>query len=596
MYTDLLPFVNDELLLLFIRYNYIGENFSQPINRIETADTIKGEAIYQLLLSRNYVNGSDEIKRLSFNFMNLIFNIGLMHGKIDNEFIDINDMSKQIFDRVYLRWKDLSSLARKFYSTHIYLTIVESGKDVILRDFDNLSSLDRNQIKLHLRKAKNGKTLFSETLPFLPIGDFYVAANNTTIQIDSGDQDKLRKIYNSGFIDRKIIDVNLKLNYPVFISNVIKNAGLNVDLYKYQPSSIDNLDDLYPGETDATQMKFTRDANGVLVRDGIKLDDAKLEADLKQSGICYGTGIHDTGTNCDDVYKCLLDVRPGGDISRCAAELENEDLFDVKLEEIKNINPKIMKLILENLGVKFIKQNNILYCESFESWLSKTPIRNVVTKNRNLSRYISTIISVIRTNSVILNPIQKLGKTYGLSTFKTPEGLQGRTKIPDTLDGLLFTKNINIGSSQFVKPFYPENLRHILSGGAEQSENGSQLKKLFEILFNELDKANVPLIDSDKERILATIEKMSKLELQLPRLLEDLRVYTDLIKLIDDKEKDKTEMDDFRDIRNNKSQLNDLVNKANKKIEANITKQNLILQLLYDRVQIPLVAKLNLGF
>jgi hypothetical protein len=255
-----------------------------------------------------------------------------------------------------------------------------------------------------------------------------------------------------------------------------------------------------------------------------------------------------------------------------------------------------MKLILENLGVKFIKQNNILYCESYESWLSKTPIRNVVTKNRNLSRYISTIISVIRSNSVILNPIQKSAKTYGLSTFKTPEGLLGRTKIPDTLHGLLFTKNINLGSSQFVKPFYPENLRHILSGGAEQSENGVQLKKLFEILFNELDKANVPLIDSDKNRILATIEKMSKLELQLPRLLEDLRVYTDLIKLIDDKEKDKTEMDDFRDIRNNKSQINDLVNKANKKIVANITKQNLILQLLYDRVQIPLVAKLNLGF
>ena len=153
---------------------------------------------------------------------------------------------------------------------------------------------------------------------------------------------------------------------------------------------------------------------------------------------------------------------------------------------------------------------------------------------------------------------------------------------------LLYTKNYNTQ----VSPLYPDNLRFILSGGAEYSENAAQIKKLFDVLFSELDKAGVPLVDNDQKRIYDTIEKMSKLELDLPRLLEDLRVYTDLIKLIDEKDKDKTELDDFRDIRNNKTQIADLVNKVNKKIQANINRQNVIFQVLYNKVQIPLLARL----
>lgn len=588
MYKDLLPFVNDDdRALMFLRYNYIGEEFASPINRKETADTIKGEAIYQLFCKRNYDGFSDEIDLLIYDFCNKVMgNIGWWHNKIDGKAVDNAD-AKKVYDRVYLRWKDLSPIARKFYSTHMYLTKTENGKDVIVRDFDNLSVYNPSTIKLHLRKAKNGKSLFRETIPFLPIGAKF--RNNKRVEevISTANQDYLRTQYD---IQTKTI-YNEIFNYSNFIKNVIQNSGMNVDLYKHAPSSVDNLDDLYPEEPELATLNFSRDETGELIRDGLKLDDAKLEKDLTQAGICYGTGIKESGSNCDDVYKCLLDAKPG-DISRCAEELKNEELFDVSTETIRNINPKIMKFILQNLGVQLSKQNDILICESFESWLSRTSIKSIVMKNRNLSRYISTIINVIRTNPVILNPKRSSLRTYGLSTFKIPEVLQNKiSKSTNISDLLLYTKNVSVSPLQSI-PLYPDNLRFIMSGGVEYSENAMQIKKLFDILFNELNNIGAPLVENDKNRIYATIEKMSKLELDLPRLLEDLKVYTDLIKLINDKEKDKTELDDFKDIRNNKSQLSDLVNKVNKQIQANISRQNLIFQILYNKVQVPLIAKL----
>jgi hypothetical protein len=588
MYIDLLPFVNDdERALMFIRYNYIGEEFSQPINRKETADTIKGEAIYQLFCKHNYVGFPDEIDLLIYDFCNKVMgNIGWWHNQIDGKPVN-NPDAKKVYDRVYLRWKDLSPIARKFYSTHMYLTKTENGKDVILRDFDNLSVYDPATIKLHLRKTKDGKSLFRETIPFLPVGSKFRQNTRKEEVIDTNNQDYLRKDYDTKSITAYVH----KINYSKFIKNVIQNSGMNVDLYKHVASSVKTLENLYPEEPELATLNFTRDENGVLIRDGVKLDDAKLEEDLKQAGICYGTGIKDSGSNCDDVYKCLLDVKPG-DISRCAGELENVELFDVPSETVRKINPKIMKVILQNLGVGLSKQNGILICESFESWLSRTPIRSVVLKNRNLSRYISTIINVMRTNPVILNPKQSSLRTYGLSTFKTPEGLQNKSAPSSNIaDLLLYTKNVSVSPLQSI-PLYPDNLRFIMSGGAEYSENAMQLKKLFDVLFSELNNAGAPLVENDKNRIYATIEKMSKLELDLPRLLEDLKVYTDLIKLIGDKEKEDTKLDDFQDIRNNKSQLSDLVNKVNKKILANISRQNLIYQILYNRVQVPLLGNL----
>jgi hypothetical protein len=585
MSKDLLPFVNDdENALLFLRYNYIGEDFTKPINRKETRETIKGEAVYQLMLKKNYTAAyaPGDADKLENNFQKMIHNIGYWHKEIDGK--PITDLSAQkVYDKVYRRWAELETSARKFYQTHMFLTKSESGVESIITDFNNLAMYEAS-IKLHLRKAAdNVTTTFCKTLPYNVIKEGGISP------------DYFFNRYKTGFttaVRFEIYNVASNLSLPKFIANVIKNAGVNVDLYKYAPSSLETLEDLYPEEPKLAQLNFTRDENGVLIRDGELLDDAKLAKNLNEVGMCYGTGIADAGTNCPTVYRCLLDVKPG-DISRCAGELENEALFNVPLDTVQKINPRIMKLILDNLGVKLSKKYGATTCESFESWLSRTPIRNVVNKNKNLSRYIKTIINTIRSNSIILNPNQKLGKLYGLSTFKTPVALENKSQNTENLqDLLLYTKNIPIPSA-LSTPIRPDNIRFFMHGGGEYSENATQIKKLFDVLFVELDNAGVPLVDNDQKRIYDTIDKMSKLELDLPRLLEDLRVYTELIKLIDEKEKDKTELDDFKDILNNKTQLSDLVNKVNKKIQANIIKQNLIFQVLYNRVQVPLITRLG---
>jgi hypothetical protein len=583
MYNDLLPFVNDdELYLLFLKYNYIGEDFTKPINRPDkkTIRTIQGEPLFQLFIENNYIHKSIGKEQIYHDLINVLFDeLGAWHGKIDNKVVtDVN--AKKIFDRVFLRWKDLSPLARKFYSTHMYLTRTDGTDDIVIRDFDSIQFLNPSTIKLHLKKTKDGQILFKTTLPHF-INDEYIA------------HELYQNAYNDPLLQPAIDRTKIKkLDYSKFITNVIKNYGRNVDLYKYAYTSddYDDLDDLYVEEPELVRMNFTRNKDGVLVRDGEDLNDAKLEMDLTQAGICYGTGIKNTGSNCNDVYRCLLDVKPD-DVSKCSVELENENLFNVDINKIRNINPRIMRLILQNLGVKIYKQNNILICESYENWLSSSPLRKIVIKNRNLSKYISTIINVINSNPIILNPMQTDKKLYGLSTFKIPVGLTTKPRIPKKLEGLLYTKNLSMNPLSHSIPLYPDNMRFLVGGG-EYSENAAQLRKLFTVLISELDKAGVPLVKEDQDRIFNTIERMSKLELDLPRLLENLKVYTDLIKLIDDKETDKTIIDDFKDIITNKAQLNELVSKVNKKIQSNIIKQNLILQTLYTNVQLPLIGKL----
>ena len=169
MYRDLLPFVNDdESALTFIRYNYIGEEFALPINHKEMPDTIKGEAVFQLMLNKNYE--TDMNNNIADDFIKMIKNLGFWHSIFSGKDAT-NTHAKEIYDRVYLRWKDLSPLARKFYSTHLYLTKNEGGTYIVLRDFDNLTIYDPSTIKLHLRRTKDGKVLFIKTLPFVPQSD-----------------------------------------------------------------------------------------------------------------------------------------------------------------------------------------------------------------------------------------------------------------------------------------------------------------------------------------------------------------------------------------------------------------------------------------
>ena len=71
----------------------------------------------------------------------MIKNLAIWHGIIANSYVKDN---KQFFDKVFGRWKDLDPSARKFYSTHMYLTIDlnnDTTQRKIIRDFDNMQYL-----------------------------------------------------------------------------------------------------------------------------------------------------------------------------------------------------------------------------------------------------------------------------------------------------------------------------------------------------------------------------------------------------------------------------------------------------------------------
>ena len=432
------------------------------------------------------------------------------------------DKVTSVFDNVFKMWGSLENDVRKFYISHILLMFKgPSNNWLVLNNFDKFGSSDNYRINFKKSKLNKSRTIFSETLPFIPsvTNNLWFTNNSNTLEkIDLSKVSELDKkiilktiydgVYTTGtnfklMVNNRLerFDVNttqnikprFDINYQKFISGIIN------EFMKYQEIPIDyreDFDDLIVDLT--TNIIYNKDQNGLYqIVNGQKLyyDVNKLELDLTNN--CYGTYINDNENSCAVVATCILNNTPQN-LVRCLDSLREETLFDVAKTDINNINPNIMRRIIKTFGFDIRKETDGMYrpC-SMEEWMicPKIPseVKSLVKTNKKLRIYISEIINIIRKNPIMLDEnVAQNRKEYSkmnMKYFVQPIELQRPVHNDNIYRDMLLKTNM---PQNFEIPFFA-NLNNvgIQNGGVNDTitkeigdKTSEKIKRLFDNIFS----------------------------------------------------------------------------------------------------------------
>jgi len=391
-----------------------------------------------------------------------------------------------------------------------------------------------------------------------------------------------------------------------FYLNVIKARDRQVPRSSSKPTQV-GFDDLY--ESVVTGVRYIRNKDGELVElkddgtHGKKFDKTEIEAAVKQGAPnCATTGIN--VSDCTDVYKCLLSGRPET-LSECLDKLANANMFEVARKEVNKMNPQVAVQLLRTFGFKPRKEagSNTLLPPTFDEWKRKlsgtvgATTASTILNNSQLMKYLQAVVSIVRSNPAIINTNVQSGLTSdfsrksGLTIFRNP--FPEKSVSSGVIDGVVFNQNqmipqvplalriANISSRMQV----PLNL---VGGGEDACVNSAQIRKTFKLIFAEMEKNGKVLVESDKARIDASIEKLGKLESQLIKLMEDAKLFARLSEAF--KSDESVTLKDISNVRDNTpentlSNLNDCINK-------NVADQSQLSSDLVNKVQMPLLELL----
>ncbi len=543
------------------------------------------------------------------------------------------DKIQSVFDNVYRMWGGLENDVRKFYISHILLMFKGlNGNWLVLNNFDKFGNSENYRINFKKSKLNKSRTIFSETLPFIPSVTNNLWFTNSANKLENIDLSKLsdldkksilKIIYDgvyttgsnfqvkvNGKLERFDVKTNhttkprFDINYQKFVSSVIN------EFMKYQDIPAEHRTDFDDLLIDfSTNIVYNKDEKGLYqVVNGEKLyyDVDKLEKDLEKN--CYGTYIKDMENNCSTVATCILNNTPQN-IVRCLDSLREETLFDVAKSDIKSINPEIMRRIVKTFGFDVRKETDGVYrpC-SMEDWMNckKIPseVKSLLKTNNKLRIYIAEIINIIRKNPVMLqeNIIEdSREKEYSkikIRKFVQPLGLERPVHNENIYRGLLLKSNM---PQNFEIPFFA-NLNNvgIQYGGVSDAitkemgdKTSEKLKRLFDNIFRELVESGKELKNEDKLRIYNAIEQVGKLEAQLNTFYEEMQMYANINKMMKDTNVIETAgLSEIHDFSNNKQKIEEAYNKIRNKIQKAVVSQYTILDALY-MAQLPLIRMIG---
>ena len=608
----------------FFHLAYNGTDYATPINA-SNVNSIVTEPIYQVMLEKNYktvatgslvplpsVTGTGGAK-LSKEFLDFISDVATYHRQLDDKVavstLGFNTgLKKLLLNEVYKKFNALPNDVRKLYQTHLSLIDMSSGRTLQESEY---ATADENKVRLNFIKvtsstADKGNTKFAASLP--------------RVVKNSGDKDELQSLYQE--IVQKgghAISSNKKFNLdlPKLITNVIKARDTRIP-----PSSTSGEllpEDLY--ESVVTGVRYARDDDGVLRKVGSdgKLDRTRdfegqeLNAALNTSNPnCASTGI-DVGVGCDDVYKCLLSGKPEV-LSECLSRLRDQDIFAKARKEVASMNPKVAVQLLRTFGFKPRKEggSNLMLPPTFEEWsikLEKTvgaDTAKAIRENKKLMEYLRAVVDIVRSNPAIINKDLKNGvtsdfaKKSGLSVFRNPFPAR---QVPETvIDGLLFAPQQLAQPMRLPLGFGLANMSGrvpgLMLGGGKSSDcpTASNIRDAFNGIYAQMEKSGKVLVDSDKARISATIDKLEKLENQLMSLMDDAKLFTKLHSALNptDSSSDNVTLNDIVNVKS-ESITSDTLASLNDYINKNLRDQSAVTSQLWNGVQLPLLQLLLKG-
>ena len=507
--------------------------------------------------------------------------------------------------------KDLEKNARKFYlSNFVILQKHSDGRESLFVDFDKIDNPALN-LRLNFKKSPSNKlrTVFSNSLPLVPSVCKKLYYTNDRGNVNSISLSNLSKndrmnilrniydhVYSSGNMFKLVylnhkeqtinvasqpIQNNFKVNYGKLISSIVNSY----DSYKYSTKTFDNFDDLFVDMS--TDIVYNKDVNGIFrqvdANTKIYYDMAKLSLDADSN--CYGTHINDPSADCN-VANILLNNTPEN-LERNLAVISNESLFDVAKSDIQNMNPDIMKNIVNTFGFIIRKESDGVYRPmAFNEWIKSSRvsenIKKVITNNNKLKIYLSEILNILRNNPVLFNKNNPLPNpshsNIGLNLFHSPVNME-RPKRNLNL-GILMKNNIqNVELPLFLNL---QNVGFQTGGGIINENNSDKIKKMFNQLFMQLEHNGKELKKEDKERIDKVIENAVKLENQLNQMYEQIQLYSNLQEMLKDSNViDPVDLSEIHDITTNKTRLEETMQKIRERIQKNLVTQQKVFQTLY---------------
>jgi hypothetical protein len=529
--------------------------------------------------------------------------------------------SSSVFDKVK-QLKNLNDNARKFYLTNfVILEKNADGSESLFYDLDRTDDPTRT-LRLNFKKSPSNKlrTVFSNSLPFVPsiceklyfTNDSNNVESITLSNLNENDRKNILRIiydnvYSSGNIFKLLFNgkeqtfnVNLKqptqpnfqVNYSKLISSIINNFG------KFPSKSFDNFDDLFLDMS--TDILYKKDDKGLFRQvdseTRMYYDSSKFDNDIENN--CYGTYLNDPSADCK-IGRILLNNTPEN-LVRYLATLKNEALFEVAKSDIQNINPEIMKNIVNTFGFIVRKESDGVYRPAaFNDWIKSSKvndeIKNVVVNNKKLSIYLSEILNILRKNPVLFNQNVPLANpshpNIGLSVFNTPLHME-RPKRNIDLSSMMLRTN---GEQKLEMPFFLnlQNVGFQTGGGIMNENNSDKIKQMFNQLFMQLEHNGKELKNEDKERINKVVETATKLETQLNQMYEEIQLYSNLQEMLKDTNVvEGVELSEIHDITTNRTRLEETMQKIRDKIQKNLVTQQKVFQTLY-LIQDPLVRLIS---
>jgi hypothetical protein len=538
------------------------------------------------MLAKNH-NGTpdDQADYLHESIVDLVVNTAKFHHLVENgtyggspSVVTAKSPADWIITAAYKQWDKLPSDVRTFYSEHMQmLQKNREGKwaaptKPIEQIVNNAGML--GAIRLNLTKAngvKENPILFATTLPRLPnsVKGFRVtttAGVQTFAFSGTVPETFLQDVYMSVFKTLTFTFGSINIVTPDWSSAAVRST---LDTKKFMKNSLiahskvvarspyngdANLDDVF--QSIITGRVYTKKDDGKLyVRNpsGAEAEykDGELEA---LSNTCFSTGITDDNS-CQTVFQCLLSGRPEN-LSRCLDKLKNQDMYKVAQSEVEKMEPRIAVQLLKTFGFAPRKElpSGQYLPPSFSDWKSKILPRSVhdketreaIMENKPLMSYLNAVVNLVRNNPAIISENRQVltkstfAEKADLAVFVQPTTSASRAKLNTTIleQGVLLSQS----SSNQLFPFggmlnninmnrgmFNPSVQLIGGGSSDQTcVNANLLKDMFSVTYAEMERSGKVLVEEDKEKIDAAIQKVSNLEKQLIRILEDFKLFSKL--------------------------------------------------------------------
>jgi hypothetical protein len=389
-----------------------------------------------------------------------------------------NNYAKQIWDEIYRNWDSLNEDVKNFYNMYVS---VQQKVGSEWRDVSNYAGVAGDvgarpsEFRLNLKKSGDGTTLFSKSVPELPIGSFgrvWFTDAQGTVQslVNITDKDFLRKLYDAVYMSTSTditvggtgmkvfdkYDVSHSLQY--FHVDVDKIVRARLNYIREQPlAELPVPEDVTEVYDFVTKNTWKRNGSGKLVTSvngqEVAYDDIN-NPKLKASYNCYSSMLYPGNQEGCNKYmlECLSNNDPAG-LKECLKHLESADFDKVVKEEINNMQPIIALRTLQKFGFRVTDaydsemRMQVKKVETVQHWLENymkskfgdNETSKTIVDNQSLLRYLTLIVQFVNANPAILNKGVGSVSDESVGNVQTPS-YADKLKIRRRIDPALSTK------------------------------------------------------------------------------------------------------------------------------------------------------------